>query len=88
MSKQNKPKPAEAVQPAAPILPVYDLIIRADTRTGEVTLTILGGVAPFDDLYKMLDIARDALRRKELEALALQVQAKTGEKEGEGKGGH
>ncbi len=58
------------------IQPVVDLIVRFDARTGKTGMTVIGDDASIDTLYKMLDAARDELRRIELAALKQQLEKK------------
>ena len=46
--------------------PVIDLIIRND-GLDEVTLNIIGGDVAFETLYKMLDLARQAIHQQEIQ---------------------
>jgi len=48
--------------------PVVDLIIRYDSRTSKVSVASIGGNVPVDAVYKMLDMARDEIRKREIAA--------------------
>jgi hypothetical protein len=50
--------------------PVWDLIVRLDARTGQITLGTMGGRLELATIYKMLDGARDLLHQQELQAAA------------------
>lgn len=53
--------------------PVVDVIIRVDGRADQVTaINVVGGQMSPDVFYRVLDQARDMMRRQELQALAQQ----------------
>ena len=49
--------------------PVVDLIIRFDGRTNQLNISLIGPDLKIEDLYKILDGARDMLRERELQAI-------------------
>ena len=50
-------------------MPVIDLVIRYDGRTGQMNISVIGPDVQIDNLYKILDSARGMLRERELEAM-------------------
>jgi hypothetical protein len=50
--------------------PVWDLLIRLDGRTGQISFGSMGGKLELAMIYKMLDGARDLLHQQELQAVA------------------
>lgn len=50
--------------------PVVDLVIRFDSRTGSMSLSVIGGKLEMATVYKILDAARDKLREEEIKVLS------------------
>jgi len=50
-------------------MPVIDLVIRYDGRTGQMNISVIGPDVQIDNLYRILDGARGMLRERELEAM-------------------
>ena len=50
-------------------MPVVDLVIRYDGRTGQMNVSVIGPDVQIDNLYRILDGARGMLRERELEAV-------------------
>jgi len=48
--------------------PVVDIVIRADGRNGNIGITLIGPDLGIQDVYKILDAAREILHQQELKA--------------------
>ncbi len=78
LGTDDKKKQLELVEQLieAAASPVIDLLIRFENE--QINMTIMGGDVSFDVLYKMLDLSRQAIHRREIET-ALQQAAKSDE---------
>ena len=55
-------------------MPVVDLVIRYDGRTGQMNVSVIGPDVQIENLYKILDGARGLLREREIEAMRTREQ--------------
>ncbi len=74
LGTDDKKKQVELVEKliAAASSPIIDLLIRYENE--QIALTIMGGDVPFDVIYKMLELTRQAIHQKEIEAAVQQKQ--------------
>ena len=49
--------------------PVVDLVLRYDGRMDQLNISLVGPDISIENLYKILDVARDMLKRREFEAM-------------------
>jgi hypothetical protein len=71
LSTKNAHEQAERIQTLMNMAsaPVIDLIVRADMRTGSISLHLVGPDLPAVDIHRILDAAKEYLRKQELEAM-------------------
>lgn len=81
LGTDDKKKQAELVEllVKAAASPVVDLLIRYENE--QINLTIMGGDVHFDIIYKMLELTRQAIHQKEIEAAVQQNATNSEEKE-------
>ncbi len=63
----------EAIQLAS--LPVVDIILRVDLRSGQVMPYVIGGQLPFQAIYEALDRCKEYVHVQEVAAYQQQIEA-------------
>ncbi len=84
--KQNKPKSQpftfteEQVKQIA-TAPVYDLVIRLDTRTMNIVPAVIGGKPPYEMIYAVLDQVKEFFHQQEVAEYQQKIQELTPKEE-------
>ena len=81
LATKNQDEQADRIQHLLQMAqaPVIDLIVRADMRTGSISLHLVGPNLPAVDIHRILDAAKEHLRKQELEAMQPKQEPKVEE---------